>query len=93
MLLGGRNRTLASQLAEAIGRETELTAVDDLSSIPKGLRGLHSTNPVNMPYRAGVQVELSVEARAADVMASLAEAIVAVVRQRQQVPGPVPDLR
>lgn len=60
VLLGGRNRALASHLAghlraalpEAFG------VVDDLEEIPRGLRGLHEDNPVNLPSNAGVQLEL-----------------------------------
>ena len=60
VLLGGRNRVLASHLAghlraalpEAFG------VVDDLEEIPRGLRGLHQANPVNLPRHAGVQLEL-----------------------------------
>ena len=60
VLLGGRNRRLANHLAghlraalpEAFG------VVDDLEEIPRGLRGLHEANPVNLPPNAGVQLEL-----------------------------------
>ena len=30
----------------------------DLEEIPKKLRGLHDRNPVNLPRRQGVQIEL-----------------------------------
>ena len=32
--------------------------VDDLEEIPRGLRGLHDANPVNLPRDGGVQLEL-----------------------------------
>jgi phage replication-related protein YjqB (UPF0714/DUF867 family) len=39
--------------------------VDDLDAIPKELRGLHPRNPVNLPPRQGVQIELPPRARGA----------------------------
>lgn len=60
LLLGGRNRTLAAQLATAL--RTRLgdgfTMVDSLPDIPDGLRGQHPRNPVNLPRQQGVQLEL-----------------------------------
>ena len=35
----------------------EYSIVDDVTSIPPGLRGLHPMNPVNLPRRAGVQLD------------------------------------
>lgn len=59
LLLGGSNRGLAALAAEHL-REALPTfhIVDDLSSIPKDLRGLHPLNPVNEPRLGGVQIEL-----------------------------------
>lgn len=59
LLLGGQNR----ELAEHIGRSlrTHLPAYEiatDLERIPVELRGLHARNPVNLPPRRGVQIEL-----------------------------------
>ena len=59
MLLGGQNREFAEHVGEQI-REA-LPAYDvrtDLDAIPKQLRGLHARNPVNLPPRQGVQIEL-----------------------------------
>ncbi len=59
MLLGGQNRPFAEHVGDAI--RCELPAYDvrtDLDSIPKTLRGLHDRNPVNLPPRQGVQIEL-----------------------------------
>jgi len=59
LLLGGRNRRLAGQLA--VHLRAHLPAyriIDDLEEIPKNLRGLHQDNPVNVVERAGVQLEL-----------------------------------
>ena len=60
LLLGGRNRPLAAQLAVALRAELgpDFTIVDDVPAIPDGLRGQHPRNPVNLPRHAGVQLEL-----------------------------------
>ena len=51
------------RLAEMLGRELDAGAagyqvVTDLPAIPRELRGLHPTNPVNVPPGGGVQLEL-----------------------------------
>jgi len=59
LLLGGRNRDLAEELASEL--RSVLPAYDvvsELDAIPRDLRGLHHHNPVNRPPRAGVQIEL-----------------------------------
>ncbi len=59
LLLGGRNRPLAEHIAGHL--RTALPAYDaitELERIPRGLRGLHERNPVNLPPCAGVQIEL-----------------------------------
>lgn len=59
VLLGGRNRPLASRLAGRLSAAlSHYTWLDDLDRMPEALRGLHAGNPVNRPSRAGVQVEL-----------------------------------
>ena len=60
VLLGGRNRGLASHLAGHLrgALPSAYGVVDDLEDIPSGLRGLHEANPVNLPPNAGVQLEL-----------------------------------
>ena len=59
VLLGGRNRALASHLASFLKIALpDYSFVNDLEEIPKELRGLHPKNPVNVPPLAGVQVEL-----------------------------------
>lgn len=64
ILLGGRNRVLAAELADALAvRLPHLTPVVDLDDIPLELRGLHPANPVNRPRHRGVQVELPPRAR------------------------------
>ena len=59
LLLGGQNRELADHLGRAL--RTRLPAYEiatDLDRIPSELRGLHRSNPVNLPRQQGVQIEL-----------------------------------
>ena len=59
VLLGGQNRVLASHVGTHL--RAALPAydiIDELDDIPLELRGVHDRNPVNLPQRAGVQVEL-----------------------------------
>lgn len=59
LLVGGRNRDLASHVRTVLSEHLDgYTVVDDLDTIPVELRGLHPDNPVNRPRRAGVQLEL-----------------------------------
>ena len=60
VLLGGRHRMLAAHLARHLraALPEAFGVVDDLDAIPKGLRGLHEANPVNLPRNGGVQLEL-----------------------------------
>ncbi len=64
VLVGGRNRVLAAQLA-ALLRDAlpDFDVVDDLARIPAGLRGVHPNNPVNRTRGGGVQLELPHQAR------------------------------
>ena len=41
--------------------------VDDLEQIPTELRGVHRANPVNLPRRGGVQLELPPRTRSRTV--------------------------
>jgi phage replication-related protein YjqB (UPF0714/DUF867 family) len=79
VLVGGRNRLLAEVVGDAVRAGTKLHVVTDLEAIPRGLRGLHPANPVNLPPQGGVQVELSVGARHGDhhdaLVASFADAV------------------
>ena len=76
VMLGGRNRALAAHLADAL-RPTlpGAVVVDDLSKIPKPIRGVHPDNPVNVPRLRGVQVELSpmVRVEPSSLITALAE--------------------
>jgi phage replication-related protein YjqB (UPF0714/DUF867 family) len=59
VLLGGRNRSLATHLAWHLReRLPAYDIVDELERIPPELRGVHERNPVNLPTQEGVQVEL-----------------------------------
>lgn len=69
LLLGGQNRPFA----EHVGIELRqvLPAYDirtDIETIPTHLRGLHRANPVNLPRKAGVQIELPPRVRGASPM-------------------------
>jgi phage replication-related protein YjqB (UPF0714/DUF867 family) len=69
LLLGGANRVLAEHVAVRL--RPLLPAYDvvtDLDSIPPELRGLHRENPVNLPRRGGVQIELPPRVRGASPM-------------------------
>jgi phage replication-related protein YjqB (UPF0714/DUF867 family) len=64
ILIGGRDRALASSLAARLRAALpDYRAVDDLDAIPHRLRGLDPRNPVNRCAR-GVQVELPHPVRA-----------------------------
>lgn len=60
LLVGGRNRPLAAALRAGLeaGLGRGFTVVDELDRIPERLRGQHPRNPVNLPQRAGAQLEL-----------------------------------
>lgn len=59
LLLGGRNRRLASHLGETLRRHLPAyRIIDEIDDIPENLRGLHQDNPVNVVPHAGVQLEL-----------------------------------
>jgi phage replication-related protein YjqB (UPF0714/DUF867 family) len=68
LLLGGRNRELATHVAAHLrpampGYEVE----DDLDAVPRDLRGIHRANPVNLPRLGGVQLELPPRTRSRTV--------------------------
>ena len=59
LLLGGRNRTLATHVAGHLRAGLSgYEVVDALDDIPRELRGIHEANPVNRCPSAGVQIEL-----------------------------------
>lgn len=69
LLLGGRNRQLADHVAGHLAvRLPAYEIVTDLDVIPKELRGLHPANPVNLPRRQGVQIELPPRVRGSSAL-------------------------
>jgi len=59
LLLGGRNRKLASHLGSSLRDHLPAyTIIDDIEGIPVNLRGLHQNNPVNVVEHSDVQLEL-----------------------------------
>ena len=69
LLLGGRNRDLAEHVgAHLRSRLPAYSVLTDLEAIPRELRGLHETNPVNVPRQCGVQIELPPRVRGASPM-------------------------
>jgi phage replication-related protein YjqB (UPF0714/DUF867 family) len=69
LLLGGRNRSLADHVGVHLRRHLPAyEVVTDLDLIPRELRGQHSSNPVNLPRQAGVQIELPPRVRGSSPM-------------------------
>ena len=59
LLLGGQHRPFADHIAGHLRTHLPDYHVEtDLEEMPKELRGLHAANPVNLPRRQGVQIEL-----------------------------------
>lgn len=59
LLLGGRNRELAADVAGTLRRALpHYEIIDELDDIPPTLRGLHADNPVNLTRGTGIQIEL-----------------------------------
>lgn len=59
ILLGGRSREVARTVAVPLVRRLHgYEILHRLEDIPRALRGLHETNPVNVAPSGGVQVEL-----------------------------------
>ncbi|MEY2459109.1 MAG: hypothetical protein QOG30_939 [Acidimicrobiaceae bacterium] len=71
LLLGGRNRPLATHVGTALRAELAphgYEVIDDLEAIPSRLRGVHRDNPVNLPRNGGVQLELPPRVRGTSPM-------------------------
>ena len=71
LLLGGRNRVLATQVGAVLRAELAphgFDVIDDLDAIPSRLRGVHRDNPVNLPRGGGVQLELPPRVRGTSPM-------------------------
>ncbi len=59
LLFGGTNRPLAEHVARSVRSHLpQYHVIDDIEKIPKRLRGLHPTNPCNLPTHGGLQIEL-----------------------------------
>ena len=61
LLIGGQNRTLAAHVGASLRATLAphgYEVIDELELIPARLRGVHRDNPVNLPRRGGVQLEL-----------------------------------
>jgi len=59
LLLGGTNRELATHVGGHLRNHLPAYEIrTELEEIPKELRGQHPLNPVNLPPRGGVQLEL-----------------------------------
>lgn len=66
LLLGGGNRLLAEHVAVHLRSSLPMYEIaTDLDRIPPALRGQHPDNPVNLPRRQGVQIELPPRVRGA----------------------------
>jgi phage replication-related protein YjqB (UPF0714/DUF867 family) len=71
LLLGGRNRVLATHVGAVLRAELAphgFDVIDDLDAIPSRLRGVHRHNPVNLPRAGGVQLELPPRVRGTSPM-------------------------
>jgi phage replication-related protein YjqB (UPF0714/DUF867 family) len=80
LLLGGQNRALARHLAGHLRAALpDFEIVDELDSIPVRLRGVHPSNPVNLPAGGGVQLELPPRVRGTSP-ASKPEYLAGVIR-------------
>jgi phage replication-related protein YjqB (UPF0714/DUF867 family) len=96
LLAGGTNRALAGRLAGALrgALGDGFAVVDDIAAIPRELRGLHRRNPVNLPRRGGVQLELPPRVRTGtgaptyrpEYEAAVVDALVAVAGA-EPIPG------
>ena len=66
LLLGGQHRPFADHVAGHLRTHLPGYIIEtDLEAMPKELRGLHATNPVNLPRQQGVQIELPPRVRGA----------------------------
>jgi phage replication-related protein YjqB (UPF0714/DUF867 family) len=86
-LLGGSNRALAVELATALEAALpQYRWVAELDAIPRHLRGVHPSNPVNRVRDGGVQLELPPRVRRAgadnDALVSALSSVAAGARRR-----------
>ena len=69
VLLGGQHRVLAAHVGAHLrtAMPDDYRVIDDLEQIPTELRGVHRSNPVNLPRHGGVQLELPPRTRSRTV--------------------------
>ena len=82
VLVGGASSGLAIDMAERLRTGTALNVVTG-DAIPRGLRGAHPANPVNLPAGGGVQLELSHSCRHTPHVEPLIDAVSGFVTSRQ----------
>ncbi len=86
-LLGGTNRALADEAADALRRALpHYNWITDMEVIPAHLRGMHPRNPVNIAPAGGVQIELPPRVRRAgddyDALVTTLAAVATSARRR-----------
>lgn len=84
-LLGGSNRGLAADVAQTLRAALpHYRWLDDLDAIPPHLRGVHASNPVNVPSDGGVQIELPPRVRRAPDVRVLIDALARSAREQRE---------
>lgn len=78
VLVGGASNGLAGDMAERLRVATGLNVLTG-EAIPRGLKGAHPDNPVNLPRGGGVQLELSHSCRQAPHVGHLIDAVTGFV--------------
>ncbi len=84
VLVGGRNRQAARVIADSLRRVDGIRVIDDLDEIPAKLRGVHPSNPVNLPEFEGVQLELSPQVREGDRLDEIVDAVAITILTQQR---------
>lgn len=88
ILVGGRNRTMARAVAAALRRHTDVNVVGAIAEMPKKLRGVHPSNPVNLAPSRGVQLEMSASTREPHIRRHIGDVLSQVVlRQAARLAG------
>ncbi len=82
VLVGGAADGLAADMSRRLRSATGLNVLTG-DEIPRGLRGRHPANPVNLPRHGGVQLELSQSCRHEPHVESLISTVSSFVRDRQ----------
>ncbi len=84
VLVGGRNRQAAGVIADALRRVEGIRVIDEMAEIPSKLRGVHPSNPVNLPEFEGVQLELSPQVREDERLDRIADAVATTILTQQR---------